>query len=235
MDDENLDDLEQPKKSSLDLKQKIAVPVLGIFALVLIVLWASDLNSTIKNSLNSSGENSSEEVLNNIGDTCPDGNCGEAERTNVDSDNDGLLDWEEIEKYGTSPYLEDTDGDGYTDKEEVDKNYDPNCPVGEDCYGQTINEEEAENNQENVESDLNAEASSNLNTENLNLNDLNSGNLNTDNLDIESSNVEGIVSGGASPSELREMLKQAGMDEAMLNAVSDEALMQAYQETLSQN
>ncbi len=37
----------------------------------------------------------------------------------LDSDGDGLYDWEEIELYGTDPFNPDTDGDGLTDYEEV--------------------------------------------------------------------------------------------------------------------
>jgi len=37
----------------------------------------------------------------------------------LDSDGDGLYDWEEIEIYGTDPFNPDTDGDGLTDYEEV--------------------------------------------------------------------------------------------------------------------
>ncbi|MCD4694192.1 thrombospondin type 3 repeat-containing protein [bacterium] len=227
MEDENLDDLEQPQKSSLGLKQKIAIPVLGIFALVLVFLWASDLNSTIKNSLNLDNENSGQEALNNIGNTCLNGNCGEVERTNIDSDNDGLFDWEETEKYGTSPYLEDTDGDGYTDKEEVDSNYDPNCPRGKDCYIKEEIEEEAKGQNDNTGEKYSSEfLSSGLSAE-LNPGSLSAGDNNN--------NMGGVVSGDSTPDELREMLKQAGIDENMLNAVSDDELMQAYRETLNQN
>jgi len=42
----------------------------------------------------------------------------------LDSDSDGLKDWEES-LWGTDPNKADTDGDGYTDKEEVDGGYDP--------------------------------------------------------------------------------------------------------------
>ncbi len=37
----------------------------------------------------------------------------------LDSDGDGLTDWEEIHIYGTDPYNPDTDGDGLTDYEEI--------------------------------------------------------------------------------------------------------------------
>lgn len=52
-----------------------------------------------------------------------------------DSDNDGLSDFQELNMYGTSPYLADSDSDGYSDKEEIDGGFDPNCPKGEDCRG----------------------------------------------------------------------------------------------------
>jgi len=37
----------------------------------------------------------------------------------IDSDGDGLSDWEEIHVFGTDPFDEDTDGDGMNDGEEV--------------------------------------------------------------------------------------------------------------------
>lgn len=50
----------------------------------------------------------------------------------TDSDRDGLTDYEEVFVYKTSPYLEDSDSDGFKDKEEIDKGFDPNC-AGESC------------------------------------------------------------------------------------------------------
>lgn len=48
----------------------------------------------------------------------------ETEKNNVDSDNDGLPDWQE-KIYNTDPKNPDTDGDGYLDGEEVASGYDP--------------------------------------------------------------------------------------------------------------
>lgn len=47
-----------------------------------------------------------------------------AEKRKVDSDGDGLLDWEE-DLYQTNPEISDTDNDGVSDKEEVDQNRSP--------------------------------------------------------------------------------------------------------------
>lgn len=43
---------------------------------------------------------------------------------NKDSDNDGLLDWQE-KLYGTDPLNPDTDGDGYLDGEEINSGHNP--------------------------------------------------------------------------------------------------------------
>lgn len=43
----------------------------------------------------------------------------------IDTDRDGLTDYEEVVIYGSNPNLKDTDKDGYTDKQEVDAGYNP--------------------------------------------------------------------------------------------------------------
>ena len=53
----------------------------------------------------------------------------------MDTDKDGLSDYDELNIYKTSPYIEDSDSDGYTDGEEVKNDKDPNCPSGQDCGG----------------------------------------------------------------------------------------------------
>ncbi len=51
----------------------------------------------------------------------------------IDTDQDGMNDFEELNFYATSPYLPDTDSDGISDKKEIDNGTDPNCPEGKDC------------------------------------------------------------------------------------------------------
>ena len=48
--------------------------------------------------------------------------------TEVDSDNDGLKNWEES-THNTNPYNADTDGDGISDKQEVEQGTDPTNPL----------------------------------------------------------------------------------------------------------
>jgi hypothetical protein len=45
--------------------------------------------------------------------------------TDTDSDDDGLSDFDEYNKYGTDPANPDTDGDGYLDGAEVQNGYNP--------------------------------------------------------------------------------------------------------------
>jgi len=51
----------------------------------------------------------------------------------MDTDEDGLNDWDEMNVYGTSPYLADSDSDGVNDLDEIKKGTDPNCPAGKTC------------------------------------------------------------------------------------------------------
>ncbi|MBI2482713.1 hypothetical protein HYV74_00880, partial [Candidatus Uhrbacteria bacterium] len=54
-------------------------------------------------------------------------------RAAMDTDGDGLSDFEEFERIHSSPFLADSDSDGRTDKQEVEAGEDPNCPVGQVC------------------------------------------------------------------------------------------------------
>ena len=46
----------------------------------------------------------------------------------MDSDGDGLSDYNETNVYGTDPFLTDTDGDGCSDGFEIANNFDPLNP-----------------------------------------------------------------------------------------------------------
>ncbi|MEW6610968.1 MAG: hypothetical protein AB1352_05105 [Patescibacteria group bacterium] len=46
--------------------------------------------------------------------------------TNVDTDFDGLFDYEEVKTFKTNPLRADTDGDGFNDGQEVKNGYNPN-------------------------------------------------------------------------------------------------------------
>ncbi|MBI4256758.1 hypothetical protein HY626_01735 [Candidatus Uhrbacteria bacterium] len=56
----------------------------------------------------------------------------EESKTN-DTDQDGLVDYDELYVYKTSPYIVDSDSDGFSDQEEVYSGNNPNCPTGQNC------------------------------------------------------------------------------------------------------
>jgi hypothetical protein len=80
-------------------------------------LLEGEMKEECESSFNNNNEQEEEileEVVNN-----------EEELRNMDSDSDGLSDFEEINTYGTDPNNPDTDGDGYLDGEEVENGFDP--------------------------------------------------------------------------------------------------------------
>ncbi|EKD76395.1 MAG: hypothetical protein ACD_43C00126G0002 [uncultured bacterium] len=56
-----------------------------------------------------------------------------AEMRLLDSDSDGLNDFDEEYTYGTSAYLVDTDSDGISDSAEITAGENPNCAAGTTC------------------------------------------------------------------------------------------------------
>lgn len=56
---------------------------------------------------------------------------------NIDTDQDGYSDYDELNFYSTSPYLPDTDSDGKSDKEEIEAGSDPTCAEGKPCQSAT--------------------------------------------------------------------------------------------------
>ena len=56
------------------------------------------------------------------------------ELKNLDTDKDSLSDYDELNIYHTSPFIEDSDSDGDLDNNEVASGEDPNCPKGKNCF-----------------------------------------------------------------------------------------------------
>ncbi len=79
----------------------------------------------------SSSASSSASTLDSDGDGLSDYDEINIYHTNpnkADSDNDGLTDYQEVKVYHTDPNNPDTDGDGYTDGSEVQNGYNPLGP-----------------------------------------------------------------------------------------------------------
>ncbi|MEI6835385.1 MAG: hypothetical protein WCK59_00995 [Candidatus Falkowbacteria bacterium] len=114
--------------SSLPRPQRTAVVVLGILALVILGVWFWQFNMR----LNSPFRPTDSEIA--LGEkVAQDKIKADNALKTLDSDGDGLSDYDEINIYKTSPYLEDTDGDGISDFQEVKNGTDPLCAAGTDC------------------------------------------------------------------------------------------------------
>lgn len=195
-------DNQTPGFRAMPRPQKTAVIILAILGLAVIIFWAWQFSYQLRQPFNlgTSGQPSAETTA--------------IDWHNIDSDNDGLSDYDEINVYYTSPYLEDSDSDGLFDLKEIQQGTDPNCPEGQDCAASTV-----------VASSTVNQASGDIPVANPN------GNTITD-----TSTLQNIISGKIDAATLRQLLIQNGADKDVLDKISDEDLMKSYQETLdSQN
>ena len=135
------------------------------------------------------------------------------ELQNMDTDKDGLTDYDEMYIYKTSPYLADTDSDGYLDKDEIDSGHDPLCPVGEDCNGTKQNKNIIPNkDQSNKKVSTSTTTDSNKLSPEV-LNELKK----------------------LSPQEIRDLILKSGqITKEELDKIDDTTLMKIYTESLGQ-
>ncbi len=219
---DNKELIDQKSSLNLDNNQKIAIGILGFFAVTIIIMWFIQFKRSLERPFNTFSDSSSKQQVQVNDNTCLGPNCSlqkESDLHNKDTDKDGLSDWDELNVYYTSPYLEDTDSDGFTDKEEIDSGNDPNCPAGRDCSEQTIKT-----------NDNNQLEAADFKNENLSLDQISNG-LNS----VSDSELEKILQGQADAKTLRQALINSGASEEALNKISDEDLLKAYQQMLNNN
>jgi len=129
----------------------------------------------------------------------------------IDSDGDGLSDYDETNIYQTSPYLEDSDSDGLNDKQEIAQGTNPNCPSGKICNAVEV---------------APVASSSDI-----------GGNIAPIEIPVMSG-AAAIVPGignEVTPATLRQILLQNGYDQATLDKISDEDIMKSYIEAVQQS
>ncbi|MEK7557945.1 MAG: hypothetical protein AAB530_01915 [Patescibacteria group bacterium] len=212
--DQSNNNISSPKQlveqqQPLSKKHKIVAGILVVFGVFVFVAWIVQLQNSISSpfAYKENGQNQSNDSIT--------GNNDEALKTK-DSDKDGLSDWDELNVYHTSPYLEDSDSDGFSDKQEVDNGKDPNCPVGRNCNVDQTNQQATttvNSNVNNVNAIVGAQP---VATPNLNV-----------------SNTVVPVGGQPDTATLRQLLLQNGMKKDDLDKISDKDLLEAYAETAS--
>lgn len=148
-----------------------------------------------------------------------------------DTDGDGLNDFEELNIYNTSPYLDDSDSDGVSDGMEVEKGTDPNCPEGQNCGAITTPTTDQEKlTVTSVEKDVEPFFGG------FDLNALSASGLSETGFNGETGvglNGNGLI-GQPNPDELREQLIAAGMSAEVLAEIDDAMLLEVYQQTLGE-
>jgi len=122
----------------------------------------------------------------------------------LDTDKDGLTDYDETYIYNTSPFIEDSDSDGLPDKAEVLAGEDPNCPKGRICFAPQAATSTPEAASAPIDSELPLPS-----------------------LDKFTGVLAPVAAG-----DLRKQLEASGLSKSMLDSLTDKELQELYVETL---
>ena len=212
-------EVEQPHIfSGLGKGRTIALAVLAFFAVIVFVFGIINIQKGIYSPFSPKTSVKDKDNGSDLEKFCPSGNCSDlsdADLKNKDTDGDGLSDYDELNFYKTSPYLEDSDSDGFSDKEEIDNNKNPNCPAGRDCDNDVLFNEDAQL--------VNPGSANNIDLEELNA-QIKPVNTQINDLGAEDMSVD----------DLRELWIEAGMEKAMLDQISDKDLIESFSEALAE-
>jgi len=110
----------------LSREQKIGFVLLFVFGILAVGLGFLQIRNTIYQPfvIRESDDASPQIVLDEL-----------TKLQRIDTDQDGLNDYEELNFYQTSPYLPDTDSDGLSDQTEINDGTDPLCAKDKVCGG----------------------------------------------------------------------------------------------------
>ena len=202
--------------SSLPRPQKTAVIILGVTAVAVFAIWIWQFNMRI----NAPFRPTDAEMAQGEKDAQAKIDAANASKT-LDTDGDGLTDYDETTIYKTSPYLADTDGDGIPDGEEVRLGQNPLCnektEVG-DC-GLTASSTTVTQTVDTTSVDTTSVGASSTPAEN-----------------VDQALLIKALSGQGDADTMRQILLQGGADPAQVNVLTDADLMSMYTDVLqSQN
>lgn len=206
----------------LSRNQKIAIGGLAVFAFFVLILYGVYMQQTISGQFDYSDVEVAEETTDGL---CTGANCqkedSEVSLRSKDTDGDGLSDWDELNVYLTSPYLEDSDSDGYPDKKEIDTENDPNCPIGRDCYGVT--------EESTIDSTVDT-TDSTINTSNNSTNIYNTGTTGESSGEGDYSEIDfdKVMAGNSDVDTIRALLITSGLDQSVVDGLTDEEIMDIY-------
>ena len=141
----------------------------------------------------------------------------------LDTDEDGLDDWSELNVHKTSPYLADSDSDGATDSDEIAQGTDPVCPEGRVCGSDIIK------TLENIQEELTA-------AEQGAAGEAGQGSQEAADFSPESQAALDALEAGGIPTaeQIRSLLRDSGIPEDQLAGTSDEDLVQLFQEVAAE-
>jgi len=192
---------------ALEKNQKIALIVLAVFVLFLMIAWSVQFKRSLTEPFAYKGDNNQSNTTDNVA-------VADIDLKNKDTDGDGLSDWDELNVYKTSSYLEDSDSDGIKDGDEIKAGKDPNCPEGKTCST-------------TVPSGENTQAS---NTPSL----LTGNQMDLSSVSYSDADLQALIQGESDPGKIRKLLLDAGMDKNVLSQISDADLVSSYREMFKQ-
>ena len=228
----------QPPAAKANWQQKFAVIFLGLFGISAVILWIMQFSGGLQVTKPLTTAELAQLQQQQTAQT----NALRSE----DTDKDGLFDYDELYLYGTSPYLEDSDSDGISDKQEIDAGQDPNCPSGQDCTGsatgdastsaQDLNGASSQpdigSSGQGITSPDAGASSTPAGGQGAPAGDASAPSAGQTDASPERAAMEAILGGQADAASLRTMLRSAGMSSEFLDKISDQQLLDMYQQTL---
>lgn len=208
-------------QSHLTKEQKTGFVLLLLFAITTVGLGFLQLRNTIYSPFTAYFSKNKETTIELQDDA--------TRLQSIDTDRDGLSDYDEMTFYQTSAYLPDTDSDGKTDKQEIDAKSNPLCAEGKPCEDADLPESDS------AEQDLidkAAKTATPLNFTGGAAGSVDAGGLPPAQLQPGVPDMEALLK---DPAQLRAYLLATGkISEAQLSQIDDVTLLETFKATYNQ-